>query len=597
MAASSRRQVAEGIRRSLFLVSALTLTTAIAVAEVRVMHEQQVLPLDPVAEIHATAIDENVIVLGAPEDASLGPESGAVYVFERPEGGDWAQAAWLRDRDGALCHRFGRAVDVEGGTLVTNHLNWVYECDPAGARPDREDGVQAFERSDAGWVQTFGRHKFLSQGTDLAFDGTSWAHALDMSGAYVFTRQPDGSWSEPIQLPSTGNLYSDDESPGLHLDMHNGLLVLGARHEARDGDEEFLLPAASLYQRRPDGTWQQLPDVKVPLTPARRFDHSLYTRVASGPRQRIAINEVVFERLGFPEYTESVSLRPACAPADANVDIQFDEQSALALVRTRPAFHRRSLHARGNTLHLHDRISLGNWKLVAQLIPSDNSPANVTSPGDYEESFAIDSRTIVSNHRVWSADAPTVSYVFSKLDPCLGHRGNWVELNPERWEINTYNGPHYRIRTTDYTNQSGDRPGEYSLISMHRHGDFDFSMKARSDEKLGEYSAADYVVIFGYQDDDNYYYMMFNRYRDNNELFKVVDGVRQVLARAPRASFLDNEFHRVEISRRGERIRVRFDGRDYLTVMDDTFGVGAIGIGSYNDAASFDDVMVVKLSP
>lgn len=87
MAASSRRQVAEGIRRSLFLVSALTLTTAIAVAEVRVMHEQQVLPLDPVAEIHATAIDENVIVLGAPEDASLGPESGAVYVFERPEGG------------------------------------------------------------------------------------------------------------------------------------------------------------------------------------------------------------------------------------------------------------------------------------------------------------------------------------------------------------------------------------------------------------------------------------------------------------------------------------------------------------------------------
>lgn len=55
-------------------------------------------------------------------------------------------------------------------------------------------------------------------------------------------------------------------------------------------------------------------------------------------------------------------------------------------------------------------------------------------------------------------------------------------------------------------------------------------------------SVADHVVLFGYQDDDNHYYMMFSRYRDNNELFKVVGAQRP---RAPR------QLHRQRLSSRG----------------------------------------------
>src|SRR5690606_3126902 len=407
-----------------------------------------------------------------------GPDTGAVHVFERPPGGTWVQTAWLQDRDAEVCNRFGRAVDGEGGTLVANHWHWPYDCDTEEPRIDRQDGMHAFERGAAGWTQTFGREKFLSQGADLSFDGTSLASALDGGGAKVMTRATDGSWSEPLELRAEGSGHWDDETDGAYLDLHNGLLVIGYNIDVQDGGETFIRPGATLYQRRTDGSWQMAGAVHAPLTPQRRVDDDDNPYVSSGPRQRIAINDLVFERLGFPEYTESVSLRPACAPADARVEIELDEQSALALVRTRPQLYGRSLEARGITLHLYDRIALGDWKLVAQLVPSDNTPANATIYDLADsQSFAIDSRTVVSNHRTWDANAPTVSYVFSDFDACLGHRGNWVELNPQRWAIATNGGRTYSIVTSDYSNQAGDRPGEYALVGQQRYGDFDFSLK------------------------------------------------------------------------------------------------------------------------
>ena len=64
------------------------------------------------------------------------------------------------------------------------------------------------------------------------------------------------------------------------------------------------------------------------------------------------------------------------------------------------------------------------------------------------------------------------------------------------------------------------------------------------------------------------------------------------IARAPRGSFTDNLFHQVDISRRGDLIRIFFDESEYLTVSDSTFTTGAAGVGSYNNAVSFDDIAI-----
>src|SRR5690606_14265411 len=134
------------------------------------------------------------------------------------------------------------------------------------------------------------------------------------------------------------------------------------------------------------------------------------------------------------------------------------------------------------------RLGFGQWQPVAQLIASDHFPVGLS---------AIDSGVVVDGTRVWDSTAETTSYQFSNVDECLGHRGNWVERNPGRWAIS--NGA-YSIITTDYTNQSGSRPGEYALISQQiRFRDFDLTMKARSEQATGD----DYVVLFGYQDELN----------------------------------------------------------------------------------------------
>src|SRR5690606_19075567 len=115
-----------------------------------------------------------------------------------------------------------------------------------------------------------------------------------------------------------------------------------------------------------------------------------------------------------------------------------------------------SLWKQAITLHLYRRLSGGRWEAVAQLIPDDDSPANVITGIDYDTSFAIDSGVMVSNGRVYDAAAPTISYVFSNFDPCLGHRGNWIELTPQRWAISHQGGRTYSIVTSDYANQSGN---------------------------------------------------------------------------------------------------------------------------------------------
>lgn len=575
-------------RRAIAAGTLLACCTAAAhAAGAPVLFPEQVLQPSQQAAFASAAIDGDIIVLGAPGDDGAGTDSGAVYVFERPPSGTWVQAARLESSTAAPCERFGADVDVKGGTLVATHWDTPLGCSPAS----KLAGVHAFERDGPGWSQTLNLSPVTGQelGLYIAFDGTSLVNAFEYQQAFAISRDPGGSWESPVGLsPSVDNTDSDWESRGLQVAINEGLAAIGGVY--RDTFRQEVLPAASLIRRDLNGQWQDRGELRVDWEPGRGGEVSIpKVRVSVGPGALVAVNEFIFEMDGSGFYHETERLRPPCTSASALVDVKFDAAGDLALVRTRPAGEAvaPSLWNRGVTLHLYRKEGWALWSMVAQLIPQQHAP--VSGP------FAIDSGIAVSDTSVWdTAGTTSTSYQFSTTDPCAGHRGHWVELTPSRWDTS---GGVYRINTTDYVNQSGDRPGEYALLSHHRFRDFDFSMKARTDEVLGPYTAADYVVIFAYRNEANYYYMMFSRYADNNELYRVVDGVRQLVAEASGGSFADNAFHQVDIRRRGSLIEVFFDGSSYLTAEDDTFGEGAIGIGSYNDAASFDDISVQPYLP
>jgi len=182
---------------------------------------------------------------------------------------------------------------------------------------------------------------------------------------------------------------------------------------------------------------------------------------------------------------------------------------------------------------------------------------------------------------------------FSDLDPYLGDALNWEPLNPARWSVATDGRDlRYGINTTSYLELASGRLGEYSLVRGRTYGDFAFSARVRSSEDLAANANADHAVVFGLQDADNYYYAMFNRTAANTQLFKVVNAVRQPALATANFAIPDNDDHLIEVARSGSAITVSVDGTPVMQADDATFGAGRIGIGSFNDAASWDDVSI-----
>ena len=190
------------------------------------------------------------------------------------------------------------------------------------------------------------------------------------------------------------------------------------------------------------------------------------------------------------------------------------------------------------------------------------------------------------------AGAPTT--IFSALDPYLGDAANWQPLTPSRWGVIPEGGDlRYGINTTNYSELSGSRLGEYSLVKGRSYGDFTFSARVRSSEDFAANANADHAMLFGGQDGDNYYYVMFNRTAANTQLFKVVAGVRQPALANGSYAIPDSGYHPIEVSRAGSLITVKADGAVLMQANDATFGAGRVGIGAFNDAAWWDDIAIV----
>ena len=64
------------------------------------------------------AINGDTIVVGAPDEDENGAKAGAIYIFQRNEGGLWQQVAKITAGDGVADDRFGLAVAVEGISAI-----------------------------------------------------------------------------------------------------------------------------------------------------------------------------------------------------------------------------------------------------------------------------------------------------------------------------------------------------------------------------------------------------------------------------------------------------------------------------------------------
>ena len=121
----------------------------------------------------SVALDGDTAVIGASQhsDPEIGAGSGAAYVFAR-ESGVWGEKARLTPSDAAARDNFGVSVAVDGDTVVVG--SWQ---DDDNSR--NSGAAYVFEKPDLGWASTFETLK-LTAPDGAANDRFGWSVAVDL---------------------------------------------------------------------------------------------------------------------------------------------------------------------------------------------------------------------------------------------------------------------------------------------------------------------------------------------------------------------------------------------------------------------------------
>ena len=315
----------------------------------------------------ATAVDGDRLVSSSRGDDELGPDVGAVTVFERVDG-IWERTATLRPEgasDGAL---FGMAVALEGDVLVV------------GAFFENERGREA-------------------------------------GAAYVF--EYDGStWQ------STAKLLGDETSPfdwfGVSCAIDAGRIVVGAR---QDHGGAFMSGAAYVFEKV-DGTWSQT----ARLTAASPWVSGNFGHAVDISGDAILVGEFNGQtgpgRAHLFEWNGEAWAPTLLTPSDSQIDDMFGVAVALdggtALVGSR--MHDGAAINTG-AVFVYERQAPATWGETAILTsPSPRSRSEFGNKVDLEGDVALIGE--------WEGGGPLpgASHVFRRIE---GAWRSTAELQPD----------------------------------------------------------------------------------------------------------------------------------------------------------------------
>ena len=222
----------------------------------------------------ALAIDGDVAVVGAHLHDLPADNAGAVYVFAR-SGLEWTQEAKLTASDGAAGDLFGRAVALDGNTLVVGASRDDDGAHDAGA-------AYVFERVGTSWFQRaklnapvpvassyFGRSVEIEGGTILIGAYEELVSGEPRGAAYVFVGGGAGWALEQRLIAADGAAH---DSFGFSLALEGDTALVGAQH-----DDDAGSGSGSAYVFRRSGTlWTQTQKLTASdATSADNFGHAL----------------------------------------------------------------------------------------------------------------------------------------------------------------------------------------------------------------------------------------------------------------------------------------------------------------------------------
>ena len=214
------------------------------------------------------ALDNDTLIVGAPNEDGAASNAGAAYVFQRSALGAWSQQAYLKASNPDNDDNFGDSVAVSGNTAL---VGAPYEDGsgkgvnpPANNSAGNAGAAYVFDRNGVTWNLTAYLKAGYAESTDrfgssVAIDGDIAVvgvevedsggsgidplhdvdGATDSGAAYVFCRNAAG-WSQQAYLKAASP--SNDDNFGHAVAVSGSTAIVGALYEDGSGTGVYSTP-------------------------------------------------------------------------------------------------------------------------------------------------------------------------------------------------------------------------------------------------------------------------------------------------------------------------------------------------------------------
>jgi hypothetical protein len=175
----------------------------------------------------------------------------------------------------------------------------------------------------------------------------------------------------------------------------------------------------------------------------------------------------------------------------------------------------------------------------------------------------------------------------------------WQPLDAGQWQVKEVEGGHvysqFKKETTAKTPHRS--PTNIAIQKDVTVSDMEFTGRVRSTHP--DYGHRDAVVVFGYQDAAHFYYVHLGKKADEhaNQIF-IVNGAdrKKISITSTSGTDWDDNWHTVKVVRKPQSgaIEIFFDDMHtpVMTANDKTFAYGRIGVGTFDDTADWDDIVL-----
>lgn len=209
-------------------------------------------------------------------------------------------------------------------------------------------------------------------------------------------------------------------------------------------------------------------------------------------------------------------------------------------------------------------------------------------------------------HELLIMIVPGIEKLIEKARPPLviddfedGDSQGWEPNIPENWQIGEEHGAKIYQLTAPGTQGEIRAPTSWSLLKEYDFSSFIFTGRLKSASPVDN-PHRDMIIVFHYQDPTHFYYVHLSAVSDElHNIIGLVNGSDRVKINKESpgesvARLTDLRFHEFKVSCSAEtgEIKVYFDDMStpILTAWDTTLGHGLVGVGSFDDTGSFDDI-------